>query len=65
LTNDTGVVPCVAGTQCTPFSSGALGVCLKPDSARAVTCSDTMPCTYPLKCTAGHCAPLDPTTCAK
>jgi len=64
ISNDTGVLPCVAGTVCTPITSGgSQGACLKPGSARAVTCSPTMACPYPLQCVNGKCGLLDPNTC--
>jgi hypothetical protein len=64
MSGDTGEIPCVDGTMCTPLgTSPSQGVCLKPGSALMVTCSDTMPCPYPLQCTNGKCATIDVTTC--
>jgi len=64
ITYDTGIVPCITGTTCTPIGGGAgRGVCLKPGNALAVTCSDTTTCPYPLQCQNGKCAGLDPATC--
>jgi len=63
MTNDTGVIPCVSGTTCTPTSGGPLGVCLKTGSARSLGCSEAGTCPYPLQCLGGRCGPLDPTTC--
>jgi hypothetical protein len=64
MSQDTGQVPCIAGTTCTPVTTaGPQGICLKPGNARAAVCSDTMPCTAPLQCLSGHCAALDPATC--
>jgi hypothetical protein len=63
LSGDTGQIPCVEGTMCSPSASGgSRGFCLTPGRARKVAC--TTSCSlYPLQCVNGFCAALDPASC--
>ncbi len=64
LSGDTGQVPCIDGTTCTPLAAGGMqGACIKPGNARTVVCTDSTTCPFPLRCVGGHCGPLDPTSC--